>query len=193
MTCSPPPGPPSRRRAARFWGNKGRGGRVFSLPPPPPPPRAGGGPWVVGLGNNPPYSLGFLSSFLFSWSLSPSPPRRPRRASPCPPRGARRRVVRSEHRAHLAARHGQLARAAARAGALRLHRAAPHRQPRHSRRERLGDQPVQVVGHRREARAVRHVARLAARRVAHRPRRARACARSRARCSRGARARTASR
>ncbi len=40
------------------------------------------------------------------------------------------------------------------------------------RGERLGHRHVQVVGHRREARAVRHLARLAARRLAHRSRHA---------------------
>ena len=59
--------------------------------------------------------------------------RRSRRLARGPARravGASRRVVRSEHRAHLAARHGQLARPAARAGAVRLGRSAPHRRAR---------------------------------------------------------------
>ena len=74
--------------------------------------------------------------------------------------------------AHLAPRHGQLAGPTARAGAVRFGRTAPHRQPGPPRGERLGHRQVQIVGHRRQARAVRHVARLAPRRVAHRSRRA---------------------
>ena len=102
--------------------------------------------------------------------LAPGPGGRDRRGACRRPARHHLPHRRRHHPAHLAHWHGQLARRATWPGAVRFHRAPAHRQPRHEGSQRLGARPVQGVGHRGSARAVRDVARMATRRVAHRPR-----------------------
>ena len=104
-------------------------------------------------------------------------PTRPRRGprGPCRashlPRRADVPDVGPGHQADLCHRDGQHAPVRRGAHAVRLPGATPHGEPRPEARPGLAHVALQVVGCRCQGRAIRHVAGLGARALAHRPRR----------------------